>query len=129
MFQNLSIFKMAHAMATHAGTRQAVVAQNVANADTPGYAARDITPFHDLVSSGPRVAGQVATRDGHLHGQMSGAQADVFNRDGALSDPNGNSVSLELEMLHSVATKRQHDRALAIYKSSMTILRTSLGKR
>ncbi len=44
-------------------------------------------------------------------------------------DPNGNSVSLETEMLNAVSAKRQHDRALAIYKSSLTVLRASLGRR
>ena len=45
MFENLQIFRMAHAMAAHAGARQTVVARNMANADTPGYTAQDIAPF------------------------------------------------------------------------------------
>ena len=45
MFSNLTVFKTAHAMAVHAGARQALIAQNVANADTPGYRARDLPSF------------------------------------------------------------------------------------
>ena len=52
MFEKLEIFRMAHAMSVHAGARQAVVAQNMANADTPGYAARDVQPFKEIVESG-----------------------------------------------------------------------------
>jgi flagellar basal-body rod protein FlgB len=48
MYQNLSIFQAAGAMAKHAGARQAVVAQNVANADTPGYRAQTIAPFTEV---------------------------------------------------------------------------------
>ena len=44
------------------------------------------------------------------------------------SDPNGNSVAIEDEILRSVDAKRQHDRALAIYRSSLNILRTSIGR-
>ena len=46
-----------------------------------------------------------------------------------LADPNGNSVSLETEMMHGVDAKRQHDRAMAIYQSSMTILRSTFSRR
>jgi flagellar basal-body rod protein FlgB len=42
--------------------------------------------------------------------------------------PNGNSVSLETEMVKAVEVKRQHDQALAIYKSSMNVLRASIGR-
>ena len=68
-----------------------------------------------------------ATRQRHLHG---GSDAKSWAEFDAISsgDPNGNGVSLEEEMLKSVEVKRQHDRALAIYKSSMNILRTSLGR-
>jgi len=129
MFENLEIFRMAHAMARHAGARQAVVSQNMANADTPGYAARDIAPFaahYDPTASAqmPRV-----TRPGHLLGQEGGRAFDVIADPDAAADPNGNSVSLETEMLRSVDVKRQHDRALAIYKSSLTVLRTAIGRR
>ena len=45
MFDRLEIFTLAGARAQHAAARQAIVAQNIANADTPGYRARDITDF------------------------------------------------------------------------------------
>ena len=41
MFEGLEIFQLAGGVARHAASRQAVVAQNIANADTPGYRARD----------------------------------------------------------------------------------------
>ncbi|MFD0859991.1 FlgB family protein [Roseovarius aquimarinus] len=128
MFDTLQIFRMAHAMAQHAGARQAVLARNIANADTPGYAARDIAPFTDSVGSG---AGQAlkATRPGHLSGAFGGHAADIRMRHGGTADPNGNSVALEQEMLKAVDAKRQHDRALAIYKSSLTVLRAATGRR
>ena len=65
MFQGLNVFKIAHAMATHAGQRQAVIAQNVANADTPGYAAQDIQPFSRGYQQG-LTDGMRASRTTHL---------------------------------------------------------------
>ena len=39
------ILRIASAMASHASARQSVVANNIANADTPGFKARDTQPF------------------------------------------------------------------------------------
>lgn len=128
MFEKLDLFQMASAMAAHAGTRQAVVAENIANADTPGYRARDVVPFSDLVS---REAGGFhtrATREGHLHGQRDSLVPEIVDERGTEANPNGNEVTLEEEMLKAVDVKRQHDQALAIYRSGLRILRASLGR-
>ena len=125
MFQNLDVFKTAMAMARHAGTQQAYSAQNIANADTPGYRAKELVNFSTGLSS--QMTAQKATRSTHLHGTL-GHNVD-FKERGRPLDPNGNTVSLEAEMVKSVGAKRQHDRALAIYRSSLNILRTSLGRQ
>lgn len=130
MFQNLTVFETAHAMAVHAGQRQAVIAQNVANADTPGYVARDLPKFQDVYA--PAEAGvsmQRATRAGHLHGAASASVDGMSIEDRSFASPDGNTVSIETEMMRATDAKRQHDRSLAIYKSALTILRASLGRQ
>ncbi|MBW4706972.1 FlgB family protein [Roseobacter sp. YSTF-M11] len=131
MFKNLEVFKISHAMAVHAGQKQAVAAQNVANSDTPDYKARDLASFADSYSSnmsGRGAPGQLATRSRHLHGAGDGRVAEPMIDESAIASPNGNTVSLEGEMLKSLDAKRQHDRALAIYKSSLGILRTAMRR-
>lgn len=129
MHQNLTLFRMAHAMASHAGTRQAVIAQNIANADTPGYRPVDVVPFRDLITGADPV-GMRATRPGHLNGGSSAGDPRIVTASvTGQTSPNGNGVSLEEQMLNAVEAKRQHDRALAIYKSTLGILRTSMGRR
>ena len=115
MFENLEIFDLAAARARHAATRQGVIAQNVANADTPGYRAQDIQPFEEIFD---RLDPGNRAFDTALERRM--------NAPGAVS-PNGNSVSLEMEMVRSVEAQRSHSRALMVYQSAMTVLRTSLG--
>lgn len=128
MFENLEVFRMAQAMAKHAGARQNVIARNMANADTPGYVARDIAPFQaELETKSPSFA-QAATRERHMNGTRLNGTYDVVERPDAMADPNGNAVSVESEMLHAVDTKRQHDRAVTIYKSALTILRTAVRR-
>ena len=127
MFQNLEIFQLSHAMARHAAKRQEAVSANMANADTPGYQPRDLEAFNEIMRSRPGTDGMRSTRAGHI-----GAEAPLLSRaqteTGTVS-VNGNGVSLEEEMLRAVSVRRQHNRALAIYKSSLSILRASIGQR
>lgn len=128
MFTELNVFKTAHAMATHAGHRHAVVARNMAHADTPGYRAQDVKPFAQLHARGGEATLFRATRSGHLHGSQKQDWRAVEYALDAPADANGNNVSIEEQMLNAVDAKRQHDRALAIYKSALTVLRSSLGR-
>lgn len=127
MFQNLDLFKTAMSMARHAGAKQALTSQNIANADTPGYRAKTIAPFQDLVPRGSDGFALRTTRSDHFgHASLSGITTSQAR---APTDPNGNSVTLEDEILNSVDAKRQHDRALAIYRASLGILRSTLSKQ
>lgn len=123
MFENLDIFRMAQSMAVHAGKRQALIAQNIANADTPGYKPLEITSFSEVVQRS-NAAGP--TGQSHLPQTVAGLEP-FESGDG--SAPNGNAVSIETEMVKAVESKQQHDQALAIYKSSMSILRSAIGRR
>ncbi len=127
MFYDLNVFKTAYAMATHAGQRQSVIARNMANADTPGYQPRDVEAFQKAFEKSGREVSMTSTRAGHLNG-ASGPQLWAEYEGVPSGDPNGNGISIEEEMFKAVEVKRQHDRALTIYKSSMNILRTSLGR-
>lgn len=128
MFGKLEIFRMAQGLATHAAARQALIAQNVANADTPGYRARDLASFEEAYQT--RGDGLRATRAGHGFAADAAWQppaARDADRPGAAA-PNGNNVSLEIEMMQAAQVKGDHDRALAIYQKSLDILRASLGR-
>ncbi len=116
MFDRLEIFDLASARARHSAARQAVVAQNIANADTPGYRARDVTDFADSYRA--LMATEAPTGDFPVGTVDAGGPAS----------PNGNTVSLELEMLRGIDAQRVHSRALQVYGSAMSILRTSLGR-
>jgi len=130
MFQNLTVFKTAYAMAVHAGQRQAIIAQNVANADTPGFVSRDLPSFQEIYSS--RMGDQTmlrATRVGHVNGSPTSSIDGLAQEDRSFAAPDGNTVSLETEMVRATDAKRQHERSLAIYKSAMNVLRSSLGRQ
>lgn len=128
MFDNMEIFRMANALAVHSSARQAEVASNVANADTPGYRARDVAPFAEMYRSGKAAEQMRSSRASHFAaGLPARAELDVVvSGDG--STPNENTVSLPTEMIRAVEVRTAHETALSVYESARNILRTSLGR-
>lgn len=127
MYQSLDLFRVATAMAQHAGARTAVVARNVANADTPGYRASVLAPFSEVYRGEP--SGQLRmSRPGHLAGRPDGTSARPVES-AAQRSPNGNSVSIEEQMFLAIEAQREHSRALAIYRHGLGVIRSTLGNR
>lgn len=126
---DLNILSLASALAAHASTRQQVIAENVAHADTPGYRARDIADFATILDSGPAFAARM-TRPGHIPfgTEPGGFEAREDTVLGA-ETPNGNSVSLEDQMMRAAEVRQEHDMALGVYAKSLDILRTAIVRR
>lgn len=125
MFDRLEIFRMAQALAVHAAARQTIAAGNVANADTPGYRAHDAAPFSQTYDS--MTEAMRTTRPELMGGPGVRSTTRLIDVGGEAS-PNGNTVSLESEMVRATEIRGQHDRALAIYRSGLHILRTTIGR-
>ena len=126
MFEKIQLMQMAQSMAQQAAFRQNAVAQNVANADTPGYRALDVPSFAETYQD-ELATPMRATRAGHLGASNSLSVAMAPDPTAETTSPSGNSVSLEDEMVKSVEVQRSHTLALTVYRSSLDILRTSLG--
>lgn len=121
------LMKMAQQLARHSGARQAQIAKNIANADVPGYRARDLTPFYESTRSSSVISELKATREQHISVVPRNALFTTFDIGGEAA-PNGNNVSLEAEMARGTDAKSDHELALAVYKSSLDILRGALGR-
>lgn len=111
--------------------RQGVLAQNVANADTPGYVARDLKEldFSTMVESAQIGKMNMAqTRAGHLSGSAAGTSSmKVVRSPDSETSPTGNAVVLEEQMVKVADTQLQYDTATGLYSKSMSILKTALG--
>jgi len=125
MFEKLEITRMAQALAAHDGARMSILARNMANADTPGYKARDLPDFATVYSDAPLA--MRSSRIGHLFAAAgSVAVPDIVK---GAEAPNGNSVSLEAEMVKAVETRQSHEMAMAIYRATSDVVRASLGRK
>lgn len=79
-------------------TRQALVAQNIANVDTPGYRAVDAAPFARAMA---RVGFEMAGSS-PLHMRPSTTESlatTIQSADGWETNHSGNTVSAEMEMI------------------------------
>ena len=128
MFTNLSILNDAQTMARHAAARQSLVAENIANADTPGFKAKDLVPFEKAMGENHMTMAMARKRAGHMAASDRATEFRVTQDKTAIQSPDGNGVAVEHEMLKSIEAERQHSRAIAIYQSSLKILRTSIGR-
>lgn len=127
MFEELTLVRMASSMARHAGARHRVVAENIANADTPGYRARDVRGFSEYVNEAFTAR---ATRAGHTGGASFGRaeQPRIFVDESVQETGSGNAVALEAEMVKSVAAQGQHRLAITIYRKTHDLMRLGLGR-
>ncbi|MDE3115619.1 MAG: flagellar basal body rod protein FlgB [Pseudomonadota bacterium] len=114
--------------------REDVISQNVANADTPGYTSHDLKPldFASLMqnqSAPPNFSpGLTLTDPRHIAVPASTNSnfQDVVSPD-ALSNPTGNTVSLEDEMMKVADTQAQYQAAANLYSKAVGLLRTAIG--
>ena len=127
MLETPTVMRVAQDLARYSGTRQAEIAKNIANADTPGFRARDLESFADTFQRFRQQLDARATRAGHM--SASTARPDWQRVEvGGQPSPNGNTVSLEEEMVRATRAQSDHTLALTVYSSSLEILRTALGR-
>lgn len=127
MFDRIETLRMASALTAHASERQKLIAQNVANADTPGFRARDLGRFAETYNS-DAATHMRSTRPGHATGLGWGGNAGAKDAGGEPA-PNGNTVSVEEEMIRTAQARREFDIAISVTRSSLSMIRTSLGRR
>jgi flagellar basal-body rod protein FlgB len=130
---DLPVLDMLRAKMKWHQARQRVLAENVANADTPGYRARDLRPleFAQLLSANTQTGvSPVRTSAAHLAGMpMQGADPHRIDEVGDFeTTPSGNAVVLEEQMMQVTANQMDYQTATSLYSKSMGLLRMALGQ-
>lgn len=119
---SISVFNLASSRAKHLAARQQVISENIANADTPGYKAQDVESFADYLGSA-RNSGLAQTDPRHLGGSSGAGGVDIKEFEGAWeTTPDGNSVSVEQQVINAGETAGQYKLATTLYKKSYDLL-------
>lgn len=115
--------------------RQNVLSQNVANADTPGYSARDLKPldFANLVKQNTRSSqfhgGLTVTNPRHISVSMDSISSSTEGSDGNSNvDVTSNAVSIEEEMMKVADTQTQYQAATDLYAKAIGMMRTAIDR-
>lgn len=113
--------------------RQSLLAENVANAETPGFRGRDLKAFSLEDVNGDSSAATVttvATNPSHFSVSSDRGTGEFASR--SLNSfeitPEGNGVTLEDEMMKVTANQMDYQTVTTLYTRSMQLLRTALGK-
>ncbi|MBV8651237.1 MAG: flagellar basal body rod protein FlgB [Alphaproteobacteria bacterium] len=110
--------------------RQSVLAQNVANADTPNYRPSDLKAlsFAELVGGSSSKLKLAATEGSHLTGIGADAPFRPETDRKAQVSPSGNGVSLEEEMLKVSNTATDYQLTTTLYKQHIALVKMALDK-
>jgi len=125
---DIPIFAMLRTKLQWHQQRQQVLAQNVANADTPNHRPVDLVdPEFKLGAPGPAPLRLARTDPGHLAG-FTDAGDFPNNPNQYQVRPAGNAVNLEDEMMKVAANQMDYQAATQLYGRSMGLVRTAVGK-
>lgn len=108
--------------------RQTVLAQNVANADTPGYAAQDLRKpdFSALLKGTGGPLKLAADEPGQLQPKTEAGSFERVTSPGERS-LDGNGVSLEAQMMKVSDTAADYALTANLYRAQLDLLRTAIG--
>ncbi len=120
----VDFFNLAARRLDYIDQRQRVLAQNIANSDTPDYRARDLTPFEKLLTAPPVTP--VLTNPAHLLGNLENPALVTQTVSERAAD--GNAVNVETQL-----TKVADDETSAalvgnLWKTTMGMYLTALGR-
>jgi flagellar basal-body rod protein FlgB len=111
--------------------RQKVLAENVANADSPAFRPHDLVALDFDRRNQPLTAVSLTrTESNHIAG--AGESNSPFRSKtpgGYEIRPTGNAVSLEDEMMKVAANQMDFQAATTLYTHSLNLIKTALGKR
>ena len=130
---DIPIFSMLRTRMQWHQERQRVLAENVANSDTPKFKPRDLVePKFDR--NGSSAAGSMGSlammRTSASHIAVTDA-APSFAQDGKSgfqTRPAGNAVNLEDQMLKVSANQMDYAAVTTLYSKSLHLLKTAIGK-
>lgn len=132
-FNSLPIMQMMTKKMSWLSRRTEVIAQNVANADTPNFRARDLkqVSFRDLVHKENQLSDFAPSRTNGSH--LTGLNANMPFRteqspDSYETSIDENDVSIEQQLTKLGETQMSYQMTLNLYRKHLDMIRTSLTR-
>ena len=123
----IGLFDLAAKRLSWAAQRQGVLASNIANANTPGYRARDIESFEKILSGSGTVA-PAQTQPGHMAGTVPSDLASIAKDPPKGRALDGNAVALDQQLTKVADTETTQTLVTTIWKKYVGMFNTALGR-
>lgn len=108
--------------------RQRVLAENVANSDTPNFRPRELKELKFDGAGAPGALTLATTHAAHVTPAGS-TKFHATRANHVETRPGGNSVNVEDEMLKVAQNQMDYQAATALYTRGLGLIKTALGKR
>ena len=131
--QNISLFQALGAKMDFLNQRQRVVAQNVANADTPGYKPKDLVPvdFGKVLKNvtNSNSVQLETTKAAHMPppGDIQDAKSRKQKETYEVA-PAGNAVIMEEQLIMSGKTVMDYNLMTNLYQKNIGMIQTAIGR-
>jgi len=132
--ESIGLFKAMTAKMSYLDQRQKIIAQNIANADTPDYLP------HDLVKVDFGSVLQKTTRDNLVRPMVTspmhmGGENEIDSPDNREQKttyevaPVGNAVVVEEQMINAARTTMDYNLMTTLYQKNVNMIRTAIGRQ
>lgn len=130
--ENIGIMKALTAKMSYLDQRQRVLAQNIANADTPNYQAHDLTKvdFSSALKRVTRSRNVTPVTTQALHLPTPGEIANPENRKGKSQyeiAPDKNAVILEEQIVKASKNTMDYNLMTSLYQKNVNMFKIALG--
>lgn len=122
------LFDLAKQRLDWAARRQSVLAQNIANAATPGYLPKDIPPFTQFLAQGGNTPTLVQTSPQDLPGAPPDLLLSAQATRPEARTADGNGVALDQQLTKVADTQTSQNLVTSIYRKYLTMFGLALGK-
>lgn len=131
MTVRFDIVEMLKVKMAYDAERQKVLAQNIANIDTPNYRASDLKPldFHNVLAAETSHVPLAATSPMHLSSRTAGTSAfqSEHSKRPFERTPTGGTVVLEEQMMKVAQNATDYQMSTSLYKKVHNLFRQALG--
>ncbi len=131
MFENLTLFAMAQRSINYLARREAVLSENVANANTPQFKSKDLAPinFKDLMAPELQPVRASMTNAMHISPEVEPVRFEqITESHPEESKPNGNQVLVDDQMQKIGDTKGKYELAVNLMMKNIAMLKIAIDK-